>query len=113
MMMNPSEFKALFPYGKSSHEGLYALQNEMSIHPPTPEYLEIIFQLKGLIRHLSHFLIVYEIKNQAVYDFFLRLEETINYIEYIGPGYDESKHLTRLISAMFEEETIDNFVSKL
>lgn len=92
-------FKALFEGGKYGHEGFYAFQNQMSDH--TPEYDEIVFNLKIIERAFDRFVDEIHFNNGEAYQFFIRLDATMRRIEHNGTGYDESKLLCRFIWEIF------------
>lgn len=97
--LTPPGFKALFEGGRESHEGYYAFQNEMSSR--TPEYDEIVFNLKIIARAAERVVDNSVIHDRRTYEFFVRLSTLIERIERNGPGYDESKLLCSFIWEVF------------
>lgn len=92
-------FKELFEGGRESNEGFYAFANQMSER--TPEYDEIIFNLKIMDRAFDRLVDTNHFNDAKSYDFFVRLDALIRRIESYGPGYDESKPLCRFIWEIF------------
>lgn len=94
-----SGFKKLFEGGKEAHEGFYAFQNQMSEN--TPEYDEIIFNLKIIGRAFDRLIDHNNLNTAQSYDFFVRLDALIRRIARNGTGYDESKLLCNFIWEVF------------
>lgn len=92
-------FKALFEGGRFGHEGFYAFQNQMSDH--TPEFDEIVFNLKIVERALDRLVDEIHFDNNEAYQFFVRLDAIMRRIEHNGTGYDESKLLCQFIWEIF------------
>lgn len=92
-------FRELFERGSQGDEGFYAFENQMS--DPTPEYDEVIFNLKIISRALERVVDGHRVDDARTYNFFVRTSAFITRIERNGPGYDESKPLCSLIWEMF------------
>jgi len=92
-------FRELFERGGQGDEGFYAFENQMS--DPTPEYEEIVFNLKIISRALERVVDGHRVDDAQTYNFFLRTSAFITRIERNGPGYDESKPLCSLTWEMF------------
>jgi hypothetical protein len=92
-------FRAMFEDGSQADEGFYAFQNQM--HDRTPEYEEIIFNLKIISRALERIVDSHRIDDVQTYKFFVRTSAFIERIQRNGPGYDESKPLCSLVWEMF------------
>ena len=92
-------FKAMFQDGSQGDEGFYAFENQMS--DPTPEYEEIVFNLKIISRALERIVDSQHIDDEQTYKFFVRSSAFIERIQRNGAGYDESKPLCSLIWEMF------------
>jgi hypothetical protein len=92
-------FRSLFEGGRESDEGFYAFMNQMSCH--TPEYGEIVFNLKVIVRAAERLIDGGAVEDRHTYDFFVRLGTMVERIQMNGPGYDESKLLCGLIWEMF------------
>ncbi|WP_339932122.1 hypothetical protein [uncultured Brevundimonas sp.] len=92
-------FRAMFEDGSQADEGFYAFQNEMSYR--TPEYEEIVFNLKIISRALERIVDSHRLDDVQTYNFFVRSSAFIARIERYGAGYDESKPLCSLIWEMF------------
>lgn len=92
-------FKETFEGGREADEGFYAFENQMSDH--TPEYDEIIFNLKIMGRAFDRVIDTNQFDDPKAYDFFVRLDALIRRIERNGPGYDESKPLCRFMWEIF------------
>ncbi|MCB9965764.1 MAG: hypothetical protein H6855_06755 [Rhodospirillales bacterium] len=92
-------FKALFRGGREYNEGYYAFINQMS--EKTPEFEEIIFNLKIINRAIQRIVDVTHIEDRNAYDQFIRLDSIIRRIENNGAGYDESKRLCQFIWEIF------------
>lgn len=98
-MLTRKGFRELFEGGINADEGFYAFENQMTTN--TPEYEEIIFHLKILLRSIKMVLDNYRIDNNKTYDFFRNLEIHLYKIEHNGCGYDESKLLCTFIWEIF------------
>ena len=92
-------FKLLFSGGREANEGYYAFENEMTSE--TPEYNEIIFNLKVIARATERLIDNGAVDDRRTYNFFVRLGTLVGRIEKSGPGYDESKPLCSFIWEMF------------
>jgi hypothetical protein len=97
--LTPSGFKSLFMGGREGDEGYYAFENEMSSR--TPEYDQIVFNLKIIARASERLTDNNAIDDRRTYDFFVRLSTMVERIERNGPGYDESKPLCAFIWEIF------------
>jgi hypothetical protein len=75
-------FKDLFKDGRKANEGFYAFQNQMS--DDTPEYSEIVFNLKIMGRAFDRLLDTGHVDDARSYDFFVRLDALLRRIEYKG-----------------------------
>ena len=89
----------MFEDGSQADEGFYAFQHEMSYR--TPEYEEIVFNLKIISRALERIVDSHRLDDVQTYNFFVRSSAFIARIERYGAGYDESKPLCSLIWEMF------------
>lgn len=94
-LMKPNEFKVAFEGGREADEGFYAFENQMS--HDTPEFREIVLNLQMLSKQIEFVLHNYNIEDQALFDFFKRLELLLLKLQRSEPGYDESKGLCRFI----------------
>jgi len=92
-------FKKLFEWGREAHEGFYAFQNQMDGH--TPEYDEIVFNLKIMGRSLERLVDTVNFNDTQSYNFFVQLDALIRRIERNGAGYDESKPLCQFVWKIF------------
>lgn len=92
-------FKRMFKHGSQADEGFYAFQNQMS--DQTPEYHEIIFNLRSMGRAFDRLIDNRQIDDAAMYDRFVQLGAAVRRIEHNGAGYDESKFLCRFIWEIF------------
>jgi hypothetical protein len=92
-------FNKLFEGGQQADEGFYAFENQMSNH--TPEYDEIIFNLKIIGRAFDRLVDNTHLNDSKSYNYFARLDALMRRIERNGPGYDESKLLCRFIWEIF------------
>lgn len=113
LLSGGANFKKVFPWRGEAWEGFYAFQNQMSGR--TPEYREIIFNLKSISRGLNRIIDSGSAKNHAVYQYVISLDEMIYRIEDDGAGYDESRGLCGFIWEMFsmESDSIEKIISKL
>lgn len=98
-MLTTNGFKALFSDGRESDEGYYAFENQMDSR--TPEYEEIIFNLKVIARAAERLIDNGAASDEATYGLIMRLGIVVERIERNGPGYDESKPLCGLIWQVF------------
>lgn len=94
-----SGFRGMFEDGSAGDEGFYAFQNQMS--DQTPEYEEIVFNLKIISRALERIVDSHHLDDIQTYNFFVRSSAFIERIQRNGAGYDESKPLCSLIWEMF------------
>lgn len=102
-------FRALFSEGREADEGFYAFQNQMS--DQTPEYDEIIFNLRAIGRAFDRMIDNTAIDDPNAYDRFVRLDALVRRIEHNGAGYDESKALCSLVWQIFAGwSTIDGWL---
>lgn len=92
-------FRAMFEGGTEGDEGFYAFQNQMS--DPTPEYEEIVFNLKIISRALERIVDSHRLDDIQTYNLFVWSSALIERIQRNGAGYDESKPLCSLIWEMF------------
>ncbi len=92
-------FREIFLKGSEGDEGFYAFRNYIS--DDVPEYREIILNLKILAKEIEYVLYNLSFYNSALFAFFKRLEMFLVRLEYIGPGYNEEKELSRLIWEIF------------
>ncbi|MCH4267713.1 MAG: hypothetical protein LKF80_04855 [Brevundimonas sp.] len=99
LMMKPAGFRSLFEGGRESHEGFYAFQNEMS--DATPEYVEIVFNLKRIARSPERLLDSGAVHDPKLYSMLIRLDALVQRIEKNGAGYDQSKLLCSFIWEIF------------
>jgi hypothetical protein len=98
-LASPSVFKKTFADGREANEGFYAFQNQM--HDETPEFQQIVRSLTMLSKQIEFALHNYSIEDQAVFDFFKRLELLLMSLQANRPGYDESKPLSNFIWEIF------------
>lgn len=105
-------FKEIFPWKGEADEGFSAFQNQMSNQ--TPEYREIIFNLKSISRAFDRLIDSGYIGKHEVYKRAISLNEIIFRIESDGAGYDESRGLCHFIWTMFalESDPIEEIISK-
>lgn len=98
-LLEPKGFTSAFEGGRESDEGFYAFQNQMS--DETHEYRNIVHNLKLLQKHINFLLHNYSIQDSQLLSQMKWLENRIFDIEFVGPGYDESKNLSSFIWSMF------------
>ena len=98
-LLSTHGFKAMFEGGRQGDEGYYAFENQMS--DATPEYDEIVFNLKVVSRAAERLIDNNVVDDSRLYDFFVRLGTMIARIERNGAGYDESKLLCGFIWEIF------------
>ena len=65
------------------------------------EFREIILNFQVLSKQIEFVLHNYAIDDPRVFDFFKRLEAFLFRMQYLKPGYDESKALCRFIWEIF------------
>lgn len=97
--LTPAGFRALIGNGREANEGFYAFQNQMS--EETPEFDEIIFNLRLMSRAFDRLIDAGSIGDEATYNQFVRLYALVHRIENNGAGYDESKRLCSFIWEVF------------
>lgn len=97
--LTTSGFKSLFQGGREGDEGYYAFENQMD--SKTPEYDEIVFNLKVIARATDRLIDNGAVSDEATYGLFVRLGTLVDRIERSGPGYDESKPLCGFIWEVF------------
>ena len=98
-LMSIEAFKAAFEHGREADEGFYAFENQMS--EDTNEFRKIILSFRVLSKQIEYVLHNYPIEDQKVFDFFNRLEAFLLRMQWLEPGYDESKALCRFIWEIF------------
>lgn len=104
--LRPKGFRALIGDGREADEGFYAFQNQMS--EATPEFDEIIFNLKSMGRAFDRLIDAGRIDDEATYNQFVRLNALVHRIEHNGAGYDESKRLCSFIWEVFAGWSMDD-----
>lgn len=94
-LMSASGFRNAFKHGREADEGFYAFENQM--REDTPEFRTIVRNLQMLSKQIEFLLHNYVIEDQAVFDYFKRLELLLMRIQTNGPGYDEAKELCSFV----------------
>lgn len=99
LALTPAGFRALIGNGRNADEGFYAFENQMSER--TPEFDEIIFNLRSMGRAFDRLVDAGVINDEDTYNRFVRLNGLVRRIEHTGPGYDESKGMCQFIWQIF------------
>ena len=98
-LLKPANFRATFEGGQNGDEGFYAFENQMSSE--TPEFVEIVYQLRILSHHLNFLMHNFPFKDEDLFGYITRLEQLLLRIQTSGAGYDESKPLCRYIYQVY------------